>query len=260
MSTQMPADRPPPAVPGAGGEASYYDHEGRFWEGSNSLKPSNKSKNSPASPTPPPSALGVPENPAGASLHASPMASDPPAVVEPALVHRTSKHECEDDTLHPPSTGHPPVLGSHRPVSTITGPRASWKSLWHPSRGCQPEITAVYAPTAQYPHVAAADPSEPAKVPPQSETVPGNYATHAVLPPSPPDTLGEDSDDDDVPNESPPGDHGGGAFCGLCSRLFSCRSTPRPNDSGADNSGVEMNELHVRTEDEPTSATGTPAS
>jgi hypothetical protein len=35
MSTQMPADRPPPAVPGAGGEASYYDHEGRFWEGSN---------------------------------------------------------------------------------------------------------------------------------------------------------------------------------------------------------------------------------
>jgi hypothetical protein len=163
-------------------------------------------------------------------------------------------------------------------VSTITGPRASWKSLWHPSRGCQPEITAVYAPTAQYvstarplcnfghltairqPHVAAADPSEPAKVPPQSETVPGNYATHAVLPPSPPDTLGEDSDDDDVPNESPPGDHGGGAFCGLCSRLFSCRSTPRPNDSGADNSGVEMNELHVRTEDEPTSATGTPAS
>ncbi|KIJ08985.1 hypothetical protein PAXINDRAFT_17912 [Paxillus involutus ATCC 200175] len=146
------------------------------------------------------------------------------------------------------------VLRSHRPVSKFVGRRA-WKSLWHPSRGDHPEITTVYAAYAPNPHVAAADPDEPAKPPPKSETVPGNYATHAVLPPSPPHTPTDDTDDD-VPNDSTD-DHTPGAFCGLCSRLFPRRSTARPNDPGDPGSGIEMAELHGRTEDEATSATAT---
>jgi len=95
------------------------------------------------------------------------------------------------------------------------------------------------------------DPSEPAKVPPQSETAPGNYATHAVLPPSPPHTPTDDSDDG-APNENPEV-HSPRAFCGLCSMLFPHRSTPHNDPAGADISGVGMDELRVRTEDDITS-------
>jgi len=105
------------------------------------------------------------------------------------------------------------------------------------------------------PHVAAADisSSQPSQVPPQRETAPGHYATHSVLPPSPPHTPTDDRDDD-APNENQE-ERSPGIFCGLCSRLFSRQSTPRPNRPGPNNSGVEMAELRVRTEDDATSTT-----
>ncbi|KIJ07733.1 hypothetical protein PAXINDRAFT_102831 [Paxillus involutus ATCC 200175] len=52
-------------------------------------------------------------------------------------------------------------------------------------------------------HVAAADPSQRANAPPQPETTPGNYATHAVLPPSPPHTPTDLRYRRQQPNEHP---------------------------------------------------------
>ncbi|KAF8835883.1 hypothetical protein BDN67DRAFT_1037052 [Paxillus ammoniavirescens] len=133
--------------------------------------------------------------------------------------------------------------------------RQAWGSLLHPFHGDQPQLTTVYAAYGPNPHIAAADPSEPAKPPPKSETVPGNYATHSVLPPSPPHTPTENSDHETL--IANPEEHKMGAFCSLCTRLFSRQSTPCPNAPGDANSGIEMAELHRQTEDEQISATAT---
>jgi hypothetical protein len=100
--------------------------------------------------------------------------------------------------------------------------------------------------------VVAADPFQPAQVPPQSETAPGHYATHSVLPPS-----STDDSDDSAPNENID-DRSQVARCGLCSRLFSRRSNPRPDNHGVDNSGVGgMSERRWETEDDSTLVTPT---
>jgi len=177
------------------------------------------------------------------------MTSDPPTVVDPASAssHWVSEDERAVD-VHPPSTS---VLPSHS-VSKFAGSRA-WKSFWqNPSRGGQPQVTTVYAERAQYGTVVAADPFQPAQVPPQSETAPGHYATHSVLPPS-----STDDSDDSAPNENID-DRSQVARCGLCSRLFSRRSNPRPDNHGVDNSGVGgMSERRWETEDDSTLVTPT---
>ncbi|KIK72599.1 hypothetical protein PAXRUDRAFT_180357, partial [Paxillus rubicundulus Ve08.2h10] len=151
----------------------------------------------------------------------------------------------------PPSPGHSLVRGSHHPVLKVAGPRTSWR-FWYPSRGGQPEMTTVYAAEALYPHAAASDPSQPAQVPPQWETIPGDYLTHSVLLDIPSCTPTDDNHDD-APNKNLD-DRGRGAFCGPCSMFFHRRSTPRPNlrDPGVHDSGVEIGELRLRREDEQT--------
>ncbi|KIJ05908.1 hypothetical protein PAXINDRAFT_20867 [Paxillus involutus ATCC 200175] len=174
---------------------------GRSW------KPSKKSNDDSASfpllPLADSEAPAVLGDPSRASPHASPMASDLPAIVKPAEAHRALEDGHGDNTLYAPSTGRLSTLGSHCPVSKVARPRTSWTSLWHPSRGDQLEITTVYPCRAENRDAVAADPSEPAKPPPWSETVPGNYATHAVLPPSPPHTPTDDDSDDGAPNKNP---------------------------------------------------------
>ncbi|KAF8837122.1 WD40 repeat-like protein [Paxillus ammoniavirescens] len=278
----------------SGAEASYYDREGDFWEGFNhagpsdatenqeakvedpnedkpnshsqrrifqqlkrlhrSLNPSKTPKDGPRNLSPQLEAPSAPENTGGASPHANPIVSHLPTDAEQIEAHRALEDGHGVDTLDPPSAS-TSVLRSHRPVSKFVGRRA-WKSLLHPFHGDQPQITAVYSAYAPYRDAVAPDPSEPAKPPPKSETVPGNYATHSVLPPSPPQTPTQDSDHDTTPIEKPD-EHKTGAFCGLCTRLFSRQSTPRPNAPGDANSGIEMAELRRRTEDGQISATAT---
>ncbi|KAF8837300.1 hypothetical protein BDN67DRAFT_1013971 [Paxillus ammoniavirescens] len=128
---------------GAGAEASYYDHEGDFWEGFNragpsdatwkeeekaedpnedkpdansqrrifqwlkrlrrSLNPSKTPKDGPRNLSPQQEVPSIPENTDGASPHANPIVSHLPADVEQIDAHRALEDGHGVDILDPPS-------------------------------------------------------------------------------------------------------------------------------------------------------------
>ncbi|KAF8837124.1 hypothetical protein BDN67DRAFT_230997 [Paxillus ammoniavirescens] len=85
------------------------------------------------------------------------MASELSAITEPAEAHRASEDGRGDNTLHVTPLND----------SSVPGPRASWKSRWHPARRQQLSITTIYPCPAED---VSADPSKPSPVRQQWET------------------------------------------------------------------------------------------
>ncbi|KAF9222713.1 WD40 repeat-like protein [Gyrodon lividus] len=186
------------------------------------------------------------------------------SAIQPAQSHRAHGYGRGVDILGLPESvrWHPKRAnanaagpGSHHPMLTLAGLRASWKSLWKPSRGDRPRLTTVYPGRAEVRDVVASDIPRPSQLPEQLETTPGHYELYSIPVPSHPHTPTDSLDD--APNENAD-EHSRVAFCGLCSKLFSRRPNPRLNNNPSTHeSGVGMTAPHVRTENDPTSPTST---